>query len=193
MTQTDEHPQRVTKDKFFTTWSNVCLNHGSLINHSQKKKNINVLFLVFVEYWNEQTQMYVCTYVHFDLFILVDVVTCCTSGIWYMDWELNWFIYKRINRHGKMWKHNSQLLDTEEKWELHSTEKSGYWDLNLWNAISMFVLWLAPFDSMGFSLTLKFSSVTQTVRLWQLGSPCPLTRSWINSFLPIVSFWPISQ
>ena len=49
-----------------------------------------------------------------------------------------------------MWEHNSQSLDTEEKWELHSIEKSGYWDLNLWNAISMFVWWLAPFGSIGF-------------------------------------------
>ena len=60
--------------------------------------------------------------------------------------------------------------------------KSGYWDLNLWNAISMFVLWLTPL-SVSSPLTLKFSKHQTNCQmlLWKLGSLCPLTRSWINS------------
>ena len=40
-----------------------------------------------------------------------------------MEWKLHWFIYKHMNKHEKMWEHNSQSFDKEEKQELHSIEK----------------------------------------------------------------------
>ena len=99
-------------------------------------------------------------------------------GIYTGLYTIAWIYMRKVRTQSTVTWHRREMRITFN-WESLGIE---IWEV--WNAISMFASWLAPFKcQLGFSLTLKFSKhhTNCQMLLWQLGSICLLMGSWINS------------
>ena len=147
--------------------------------------------------WNKLRR----TYVHFNNLFhsVVHSSTCCTSGWWSwneMDgWNLHWLIYKRLNRLEKGWEVLWSQLTHKDWIELQLYEKLSLMRTNVWIAIPVCFApntFKCKLESL---LTLNHSNCWRNLWMsfFQLATLDDKTERWINSILPIVSLWSISQ